>query len=156
MTYTTNYKLPTWAEDDRIQRVDFNSMTSKIDAVLKAEETARINAVNSLNTAVTKKGNCLIYTYTYQGTGTYGEGNPTVIPFPRQAFLLLVFDNRNQSYVLTPKTEELDFHLSDRHVYGYLTWGTTYVSIQSTAGAMYQLNHTINEYRVIAFYRADE
>lgn len=40
MTQTPNYKLTQWAKTDRIRMEDFNGDNSKIDAALKAHDTA--------------------------------------------------------------------------------------------------------------------
>ena len=40
MTKTTNYQLPKWEKTDRIQMKDFNDMTAKLDAALKANADA--------------------------------------------------------------------------------------------------------------------
>jgi len=72
MTHTQNYNLTQWDAADRILRSDFNADNAAIDAALAA------HAVQ-----LAKLGNCGIEVYTYTGTGTYGTGNPTVIPFSR-------------------------------------------------------------------------
>ena len=38
--HTTNYQLPKWEKTDRVQMKDFNDMTAKIDAALKANADA--------------------------------------------------------------------------------------------------------------------
>lgn len=175
MNYTENYKLPTWTLTDRIQMQDFNDMTAKIDSGLtavqsavKAEETARKKAVSSeqaartqaiaaANARMDRLGNCQIYTYTYIGTGTYGEGNPTVIPLPnKQPYMMLLYDSRFKAHFLTPSTARLEFPATGGTVNVYPTWTDTALSIQSAKGAGYQFNDSRIEYRVVAFYRADE
>jgi len=155
MNYTPNFKLPTWALSDRIQMQDFNDMTAKLDAALKAEETARSSAVTTLSQAMTQRGNCQVYTYTYHGTGTYGADNPTVIPIPKLPYLLLIFNNVDQMHALTPQTRQMDFLLYNGHAYGYLTWSDTSLSIYSPTDAIYQLNHGNAEYYAMAFYLAN-
>ncbi len=67
MTQTPNYKLTQWAKTDRIQMEPFNQDNAKIDAALKAHDTAiaakaaqsdltketsaRTKAISALNTA---------------------------------------------------------------------------------------------------------
>lgn len=174
MNYTENYKLPTWTMTDRIQMQDFNDMTAKIDGGLtavqnavRAEETARKTALSSeqaarakaiaaANARMDRLGNCRIHTCTYTGTGTYGEGNPTVIPMPKEPYMVLVYDSRFKAYFLTPNTPRLEFPATGGTVYAYLTWTDTSLSIQAAKGAGYQFNDSRIEYRVVAFYRADE
>ena len=86
MEYTSNYQLPTWVETDRIQMDDFNDMTDKIDAALgeQSETLAEHTA------AIAELGNCAVYTSSYTGTGTYGEGNPNTLTFPDKPVLVLV------------------------------------------------------------------
>ena len=48
MTKTTNYQLPKWEKTDRVQMKDFNDMTAKIDAALKANA----DAIRLLNEAM--------------------------------------------------------------------------------------------------------
>lgn len=143
MTETTNYKLTQWAKDDRILMEDFNDDNAKIDAALKAQESAiatkaataalnaetaartkadadeaaarksadaaetaartkadadeaaarksaiaaetaaRTSAVNALNAAVAKLGNCQLYCGTYTGTGKgTSMSDPRTYTFP--------------------------------------------------------------------------
>ena len=85
MTQTPNYKLTQWTKSDRIQMESFNQDNAKIDAALKAHDTAiagkaaqsalkaetaaRTSAIAALNATVAKLGNCLLYHTTYTGTG---------------------------------------------------------------------------------------
>ena len=125
MTQTPNYKLTQWAKTDRIQMEPFNQDNAKIDAALKAHDTAiaakaaqsdltketsartkaiaaetsaRTSAISTLNTAIAKLGNCQLYTTTYVGTGTLSAEEPKVLTFPKAPKLV---------YVAAPQT----FHL---------------------------------------------
>lgn len=69
MSKTTNYQLTLWdyADEDfspgRV-REDLAENFTKLDTALKAEETARQSAVNTLNTALAKKSEVVMGAYT--------------------------------------------------------------------------------------------
>ena len=86
MEYTTNYQLPTWVETDRIQMDDFNDMTDKIDTALDNLQAE----VNASGTIINTKGNCVIYTTSYIGTGNYGSSNPNTLVFPFQPLAVFI------------------------------------------------------------------
>ena len=91
---TEHYELNQWLATDQVLRTDFNADNAKIDAALadKAEASAleTLSAtVASHAAALTKLGNCQMQIFSYTGTGTYGQNNPTTISFPkRPAFFL--------------------------------------------------------------------
>ena len=97
MRQTTNYQLPSWDSDDRILRTDFNDLTEKTDAALKAnasaissEASTRASAVSSLTRELAKKGNVRVEIQTYVGTGEYGDAHPNSVTFSEPPFLLLI------------------------------------------------------------------
>ena len=108
MTQTPNYKLTQWNKRDRIQMESFNQDNAKIDAALKAHDTAiagkaaqsalkaetaaRTSAIAALNATVAKLGNCLLYHTTYTGTGTASAAKPIVITFPRRPSIVAIND----------------------------------------------------------------
>ena len=67
MKRTTNYALPTWEKSDFIQMSDFNDLTQKTDAALKANadaaaskaSSAELNAVQQ-EVAAAREANCLV------------------------------------------------------------------------------------------------
>ena len=65
MKQTSNYQLNQWEKTDRILMEDFNGDNAKVDAALKALDTN----VNAAAVALTKCGNCQIYTTSYSGNG---------------------------------------------------------------------------------------
>ena len=64
---TQNYQLHGWAFGDEFPRVELNANFTKLDTALKAEETVRQSAVNTLNTALA--GKAAIVTGSYTGNG---------------------------------------------------------------------------------------
>lgn len=99
MNHTQNYQLSQWEMSDRIRMEDFNADNAKLDAALKAHEdaiaarattaalsaetAARTSAVNALNAAVAKLGNCQLYCGTYTGTGKgTSMSDPRTYTFP--------------------------------------------------------------------------
>jgi len=80
MTHTPNYNLNQWDPTDRILRSDFNEDNAALDAALSAHDAA-----------LAKRGNCSVETFSYTGTGTYGDAHPTIIHFralPKAYFIL--------------------------------------------------------------------
>ena len=114
MEQTANYHLSQWKGEDRILVEDFNADTAKVDAALKAEaevrrtadeaETrARTAAVSSLSAAPGKRGNCKIWTTSYQGTGTAGPSAPTSLTFPKKPVVAAIADGNGALYWLLPR-----------------------------------------------------
>lgn len=64
---TKHYQLHSWAAADDFLRTEMNENFTKLDAALKAEETARAGAVSTLQTALGKKPE--VVTGAYVGTG---------------------------------------------------------------------------------------
>lgn len=100
MKRTTNYALPTWEKSDFIQMSDFNDLTQKTDAALKANADAAGGKADGAATsaalaALTKNlgaagHNCRIAFGEYTGTGTTGADNPNVLNFDFYPVLLVV------------------------------------------------------------------
>jgi len=105
--YTSNYNLCQWQASDKVLRTEFNADNAKIDAALAGLERSKASAtalsslkstVDSLSTAVSghtgalaKKGNCVLYTTTYTGTGTYGsQSAAAAITFPGEPWLVVI------------------------------------------------------------------
>ena len=114
MEQTANYHLSQWKGEDRILAEDFNADNAKVDAALKAEaevrrtadeaETrARTAAVSSLSAALGKRGNCKIWTTSYQGTGTAGPSVPTSLTFPQKPVVAAIADGNGALYWLLPR-----------------------------------------------------
>ena len=100
MKRTTNYALPTWEKSDFIQMSDFNDLTQKTDAALKANADAAGGKADGAATsaalaALTKNlgtagHNCRIAFGEYTGMGTTGADNPNVLNFDFYPVLLVV------------------------------------------------------------------
>ena len=79
MKRTPNYDLPNWEKADPIKMDDFNDLTAKLDAALKAGADANTAADASIAAVLADVGsggqNCRAVTGSYTGTGTYGEAN---------------------------------------------------------------------------------
>jgi len=121
-----------------------------------------VTSIAALKTAlgIVSGGNTIagIYTYKYHGTGTYGQSNPTVIPYPKKPFILIIAASQaseKSAWILTPTTNQVDFLLNDGHAYCQLTWSDSSLSMFTTytknAAAYYQFNHGNNDYYVLAF-----
>ena len=91
MKRTTNYALPTWEKSDFIQMSDFNDLTQKTDAALKANADAAASkadgAATSAALAALAKNlgvvghNARVTWGSYTGTGTYGASNQNSLEF---------------------------------------------------------------------------
>ena len=68
---TQNYQLHGWAPEDEGLLGELNANFTKLDTALKAETTARQNAVNTLNTALA--GKAVIVVGSYTGDGEAGQ-----------------------------------------------------------------------------------
>ena len=97
---TQNYQLHGWAFGDEFPRGELNANFTKLDTALKAEETARAAAaqneaaaraaaVATLNTAIGKKAEIVVGTYT--GTGASGTRTISLGFTPRAALVLAPF-----------------------------------------------------------------
>ena len=86
MEYTTNYQLPVWAETDRILRTDFNEAYQKLDAALKTN--ADTTAANT--SAIASKGNCMVISGSYTGTGGVGSAAPNSLSFDKKPLAILI------------------------------------------------------------------
>lgn len=85
MKRTTNYALPTWEKSDFIQMSDFNDLTQKTDAALKANADAAGGKADGA-----AGHNCRIAFGSYTGTGTYGQNNAVSIACDFYPVVLLV------------------------------------------------------------------
>lgn len=141
MKRTTNYDLPTWEKDDFIRMQDFNDLTGKLDAALKAGADAtagkaEASAVTAIAQDIGSGGkNCRIAWGTYTGDGTYGTANPTSLSFDFKPELILVGCQQEnagiQSWMLRPVTKALACCGANIQ----LTWTETGVSWVTQASA---------------------
>ena len=141
MKRTTNYAFPDWEKTDPIQMDDFNDMTRKLDAALKAGADAtagkaEASAVTAIAQDIGSGGkNCRIAWGTYTGDGTYGTANPTSLSFDFKPELILVGCQQEnagiRSWMLRPVTKALACCGANIQ----LTWTETGVSWVTQASA---------------------
>ena len=87
--HTTNYQLCQWEATDKVLRTDFNQDNQKIDAALAALEQG--------------KGNCLVVSGSYTGTGEYGAGHPNQLTFDFVPLVIFLDISRRHSYNSIPE-----------------------------------------------------
>lgn len=100
MKQTAQFGLNQWERTDRVLMDDFNNDNQKIDAALAEEGAARealAGTVAAQAAAMSKLGNCKIYTTSYVGNGGYGSGRPTQITMPEQILLLMISASKERS-----------------------------------------------------------
>ena len=146
MNYTQHYQLPTWAEDDRILRTDFNDMTEKLE-----------NGLAELAGQVSSVGNCSIYTTSYTGTGGSGASTPNRLTFPGQPVAVFVADTEEGRSMLVAWGMEQGYVYRYEGVDQALTWSgnsLTWYQLGGTTAAQDQLNKSGRLYRAFALVEA--
>lgn len=155
MKRTTNYALPTWEKSDFIQMSDFNDLTQKTDAALKANadaigEKATAAALEALAQNLGVHGrNARIAFGSYTGTGTKGSANPNTLQFDFKPMLVFVaiaaWDSgvENPIIFLRNRTAGSSTPSYDCDSKLVVSWTDTAVSwyMTSSETAYYQLNH---------------
>ena len=164
MKRTTNYALPTWEKSDFIQMSDFNDLTQKTDAALKANADAAqalqsgkadAQTVSALAKNLGAAGhNCRVAFGSYTGTGTTGADNPNTLNFDFYPVLIAVAAAENFR-----STDRVYFFLRPRTVVKSPYAGTaepTDIRVQwadggvswyvTTGKATHQLNSSGNTY----------
>jgi len=168
--YTSNYGLCQWAASDKVLRTEFNADNAKIDAAIKTVDTrvtslsgskASQSALDSLSqtvaghtAALAKKGNCVLYTTSYTGNGTYGPDNARTLTFSGKPYLVVV-SGRGGVMVMVQGTD------STMSIFGTcydnrLTWSGNSVSWyhNGTALADGMMNRSGATYQVLALLKA--
>lgn len=174
-SYTQNYHLNQWAPEDRILRADFNADNAKIDGAIagKADQSAldalsqTVNtkadksALNSLSSTVSghtsslaRKGNCQIVFRNYTGTGTNGDGNPTVLTFSGKPLLVMVHNGRS-SILAAQGTHTVFFRDGGSSDALSVSWSGWSMSLSSIKNAVAQMNAEGVTYTVIALIAVD-
>ena len=157
MKKTDNYSLPQWEKQDFIKMEDFNDMTRKTDAALKAHDTAlgekaaatalAAEAENrsaalaalqaSLAAAIGSGGKtCRIFTGSYTGTGTSGSDAPVELVSGFKPMLLMLVHGDLSFFRIRRgegKYKEQEFTGTGGSSRFYITWADTKVSWYSTA-----------------------
>ena len=162
MKKTDNYSLPQWEKRDFIKMEDFNDLTRKTDAALKANADATATGLNaeiaargeavaaeaenrsaadaalqaSLAAAIGSGGKtCRIFTGSYTGTGTSGSDAPVELVSGFKPMLLMLVHG-DLSFFRTRRGEgkykEQEFTGTGGSRF-YITWEDTKVSWYSTA-----------------------
>ena len=96
MGKTANYGLPKWEKSDFIKMDDFNDLTAKLDAALKAEADARAEKADGAAIAALQKSigtvgeTCRLVYGSYVGDGRVGENQPVSLTFGFCPVLVLV------------------------------------------------------------------
>ena len=142
--HTTNYNLNQWEATDKVLRTEFNEDNAKIDAALKSHD----DELAELEAAIGAKGNCKIVVTTYQGTGEYGENNPSTVYFSQgEPTLLLIIDARGDSMLIHSGS----ISASSGGGAVFVNWGTNSVSWYSSVNAGAQMNNS-GTYQVFLLY----
>ena len=176
MKRTTNYSLPTWEKSDFIQMSDFNDLTQKTDAALKANadaagskadgaatNAALTNLAKNLGTA---EHNCRIAVGSYTGTGTYGQNNAVSIACDFYPVLLVVASatransSNRPHFFLRPRTvANSPYAGTSEPVAIKVTWADDGISWYVTSGKeTHQLNTggTVYYYTVLGYDKNSE
>ena len=124
---TTNYQLSQWEPGDKVQRTDFNADNAKIDAALAAQA----GTLAAHAEAMSKLGNCRIWTTTYTGTGKGGKDHPNTLTFPARPIFFYI---KHVSGV---------YHAAE-------FYGCKYVALQ--AGGSYSFNPAIWVGNTVSWY----
>ncbi len=138
---TENYQLSQWEKTDKVQMEDFNADNAKIDTALKAQA----DTLASVQSQLTRKGNCTVEVFTYAGTGS----STTRISFPRKptAFIVTGFAGLLFGF------GDRDNVFSENGPMGSGTWsGSTFIGTNMSGDQFQKLNTSGQTYVVTAFY----
>lgn len=151
--HTENYGLSQWEKTDKVVMEDFNEDNAKIDAAIKAAE-GRVDdlagTVSGLSPALSRKGNCQIYSTTYVGSGPYGASNPNRLTFPGKPLLVLITDGKTADF-LALMPGGYGVNVGGNSYQTIATWGSNYVSWYNNQSALIQKNGSNYTYYVVAF-----
>ena len=162
MKKTDNYSLPQWEKQDFIKMEDFNDLTRKTDAALKANADATATGLNaeiaargeavaveaenrsaalaalqaSLAAAIGSGGKtCRIFTGSYTGTGTSGSDAPVELVSGFKPMLLMLVHGDLSFFRIRRgegKYKEQEFTGTGGSSRFYITWADTKVSWYSS------------------------
>ena len=160
MKQTAQFGLNQWERTDRVLMDDFNNDNKKIDAALAAEGAARealAGTVAAQAAAMSKLGNCKIYTTSYVGNGGYDSSRPTQITMPERILLVIISATRGNNGFVTWGGTMRSFHTSGSVELpaSFLNGGKT-VSWYSAGNSEQQLNKSGVTYYVTALTAADQ
>ena len=177
MKRTTNYSLPTWEKSDFIQMSDFNDLTQKTDAALKANADAAGGKADGAATsaalaALTKNlgtagHNCRIAFGEYTGTGSTGAGYANSLDFgfyPVMVFIAeevtISGEDENPYVFIRPRTiaTSPEVNTSGRGIVN-ITWTDTGLNWYVTTGKprhQFNVSGKTYLYAVIGYDKAAE
>ena len=150
--YTENYGLCQWEATDQVLRTEFNEDNAKMDRALK-ELTDTVAAHTE---AITKLGNCLLYTTTYVGDGTAGAANPKKFTFPHRPMAIFVTGGRMQLTALRNSTYSLGSGGGSNILMCQVSWEEKGISwYYSRDDAEVQCNQSGTNYLLMALLDAE-
>ena len=163
---TSNYNLNQWVKSDRVLMSEFNADNAKIDAALKAQDTAiagkaSASALSALQSTVSQhtaalagKGNCQIYVTSYTGAGECEEANANSLTFP--AAPEVVYIGKGSSWLTLRQGDTFAYTMGQTGGIGPVTaaWSGKTVRWYST-NVRGQMNESGATYKVIALIKAD-
>ena len=159
---TPNYALNQWERDDRVLMEDFNADNAKIDTALAAEAKARAAADSTINTtlsthsaALSRLGNCQIYTTSYVGNGKHGQEHSNTLSFPRKPLLVIIGGVEYGVLIAMIQGCQSIFHLDSNDYVCIATWQGNSVSWYNTRNPLAQMNDEGKTYNVVAFFAMD-
>ena len=168
--FTENYGLCQWEATDQVLREEFNQDNAKMNAALRDQNNMLLELAQkglALEALIGQRGNCSIETFTYQGTGTYGEDNPTVITFSKQPAAFLIWPmpgNDGGDAIMVGRGGDTQMRCFGYDMNGpycdfwwvTASWSGNQISFYSSNPyqGYYQLNYPNTSYLVIAFYLA--
>ena len=168
MGKTANYGLPKWEKSDFIKMDDFNDMTGRLDAALKANADAVASCADAETVAALaqkwERGKvCRVAWGSYTGTGTYGKDHPTTLSCDFTPVMLAVYnrDSNNITPVFAFR-EMTEFGYSSSGGINAITWGERGVSWYVTSGNTMSTNYQMNasgkayHYLIIGYAAEDE
>ena len=159
---TPHYSLSQWERDDRVLMEDFNADNVKIDTALTAEAKARAAADSTINTtlsahsaALSRLGNCQIYTTSYVGNGKHGQANPITLTFPRKPLLVIVAQVNYGAMIVMPQGCAHIMHTEGNRGALVVTWQGNSVSWWTSDNSLIQMSEQDKTYMVVAFCAMD-
>lgn len=158
---TPHYSLSQWERDDRILMEDFNADNAKIDTALAAEAKARAAADSTINTtlsahsaALSRLGNCQIYTTSYVGNGKHGSDNPITLTFPHKPLLIAVQSATEADLYIILRDCKINHYLGGSNYVLSTTWNGNTVSWYGDH-SLAQMNKSGTTYHLVALLAMD-
>ena len=163
---TSNYNLNQWVNSDRVLMSEFNADNAKIDAALKAQDTAiagkaSASALSALQSTVSQhtaalagKGNCQIYVTSYTGSGKCGSADPNRLTFSKKPMVIFVCGNTSVMTLIQGMGTSWAANSTSAGSAVSVTWSGNTVSWYGDQ-AYSQMSSNGQTYRVLALLQAD-